>query len=82
MSNEEMAAIASRCKGATKSTWKLERKGRVINISNASSSDHDFIMHAKQDISKLLDEVRQLKIIINWLPTETQIHKSNARIHK
>ncbi|MFQ1054481.1 hypothetical protein ACFX2V_05425 [Gilliamella apicola] len=47
-----------------------QQRNKEIKLINATDAKHDFIAHAHQDISKLLNEIRRLKIVIskNKLP--------------
>jgi len=44
------------------------RRGSDIELSGASSADHDFIAHARQDVPRLLAEVRRLRKLIGERP--------------
>ena len=44
--------------------WSPNR-GTDIYLIGASQADQEFIAHAKQDIPRLLEEVRKLKRLIN-----------------
>jgi hypothetical protein len=41
-----------------------ETRGEDIYLSGATNADMDFIAHARQDIPKLLEEIRRLKVLI------------------
>ena len=47
-----------------------QQRNKEIKLIDATDAKHDFIAHAHQDISKLLNEIRQLKIVTskNKLP--------------
>lgn len=47
-----------------------QQRNKEIKLIDATDAKHDFIAHAHQDISKLLKEIRRLKIVIskNKLP--------------
>ena len=76
MTNEELKEIENRCNNATKGPWKSMIEGRDhtsgdsfimtggedIYISNPLlDNNQDFIANAKQDIPKLIEEIRKLK---------------------
>jgi len=77
MTNTELKEIENRCNLATKGPWKSMIEGRDhfcgahfimtgkedIYISPFIQSDQDFIANAKQDIPKLIDEIKRLKTI-------------------
>lgn len=79
MSDDELAAIQKRCDAATAGPWKayiedrdhesgssfIQTAGPDIEMSGASNDDYDFIANARQDIPRLLDEVRRLRAIMN-----------------
>lgn len=47
-----------------------QQRNKDIKLIDATDAKHDFIAHAHQDISKLLNEIRRLKIVTskNKLP--------------
>ena len=47
-----------------------QQRNKDIKLIDATNAEHDFIAHAYQDISKMLKEIRRLKIVIskNKLP--------------
>lgn len=47
-----------------------QQRNKDIKLIDATNAEHDFIAHAYQDISKLLNEIRRLKIVTskNKLP--------------
>lgn len=47
-----------------------QQRNKEIKLIDAIDAKHDFIAHAHQDISKLLNEIRRLKIVTskNKLP--------------
>jgi len=76
MTEKELQEIEERCKKATKGPWKSMIEGRDhtsgdsfimtggedIYISNPLlDNNQDFIASAKQDIPKLISEIRRLK---------------------
>jgi hypothetical protein len=75
MSDEELDLIEARIREATSGPWASFVEGRDhtsgssfirtpvndIELSGASASDQDFIAHARDDIPKLLREVRRLR---------------------
>jgi hypothetical protein len=78
LSDEELAAIQERCNAATPGPWKayiedrdhesgscfIQTDRNDIELSGASKDDYDFIAHARQDIPRLLNEVRRLRAIL------------------
>lgn len=42
-------------------TGESDQGGEDIEISGATQADYDFIAHARQDIPKLIEEIRRLK---------------------
>jgi hypothetical protein len=40
------------------------QRGPDIELSGASSDDQDFIAHARQDVPRLLEEVRRLRTLL------------------
>jgi hypothetical protein len=42
-------------------TGEGEDRGEAIEMFGATTADYDFIAYAKQDIPKLLDEIRRLR---------------------
>jgi len=76
MTEKELQEIENRCNNATKGPWKSMIEGRDhtsgdsfimtdgedIYISNPLfDNNQDFIANAKQDIPKLIAEIRKLK---------------------
>ena len=49
---------------------KEQQRNKDIKLIDATDAEHDFTAHANQDISKLLNEIRRLKIVTskNKLP--------------
>jgi hypothetical protein len=45
-------------------TGPPERRGDDIELSGATTDDQDFIAHARQDIPRLVSEVRRLRALI------------------
>ena len=47
-----------------------QQRNKDIKLIDATDAEHDFTAHANQDISKLLNEIRRLKIVTskNKLP--------------
>ncbi len=42
---------------------KEQQRNKDIKLIDATDAEHDFTAHAHQDISKLLNEIRRLKIV-------------------
>jgi hypothetical protein len=75
LTNAELDAIEARLRAAAPGPWKSFIEGRDhtsgssliatpdsdIELSGATAADQDFIAHARQDLPKLLDEVRRLR---------------------
>ena len=40
-----------------------QQRNKDIKLIDATDAEHDFTAHANQDISKLLNEIRRLKIV-------------------
>ena len=41
-----------------------QQRNKDIKLIDATDAEHDFIAHARQDIPKLLNEIRRLKTVI------------------
>ena len=75
ISSSELSAIRKRAEKTTKGPWKAFVEGRDmecgssfirtqdkdIELIGATEADYDFIVNARQDIFKLLDEIERLK---------------------
>lgn len=46
-------------------TGNTEDRGNDIELSGATVADQDFIAHARQDIPRLLNEIKLLKGLLN-----------------
>lgn len=42
-----------------------QQRKKDIKLIDATDAEHDFIAHARQDIPKLLNEIRRLKTVIS-----------------
>ncbi|OTQ11759.1 hypothetical protein B6C87_07060, partial [Gilliamella apicola] len=42
-----------------------QQRNKDIKLIDATDAEYDFIVHARQDIPKLLNEIRRLKTVIN-----------------
>lgn len=42
-----------------------QQRNKDIKLIDATDAEHDFIAHARQDIPKLLNEIRRLKTVIS-----------------
>jgi hypothetical protein len=42
-------------------TGEEDKRGEDIELTGATEADYDFIAHARQDIPKLIEEIRRLK---------------------
>ena len=75
MSEEELDLIEARIREATSGPWTSFVEGRDhtagssfirtpvsdVELSGATASDQDFIAHARDDLPRLLTEVRRLR---------------------
>lgn len=82
MTDEELARIRRRCDAASPGPWKAWIEGRDhtsgssmvqtgaddIEMWGATEADHDFIAHARQDIPRLLAEIRRLRASVIGTP--------------
>lgn len=48
-------------------TGEGKNRGEDIELSGASIEDQDFIAHARQDVPRLVDEVRRLRNLVEQL---------------
>lgn len=75
MTDEELGAIERRCLAATTGPWESFVEGRDhesgsdfirtgeddIELTGGTTHDQDFIAHARQDVLRLVAEIRLLK---------------------
>lgn len=75
LTNADLDLIEVRLRAATPGPWKSFVEGRDhtsgssfiatpdadIELTGATTADQDFIAHAREDLPKLLDEVRRLR---------------------
>ncbi|HRI65923.1 MAG TPA: hypothetical protein PK156_16865 [Polyangium sp.] len=75
LTDDDLLQMQQRCDAATPGPWKsfiedrdhesgssfIQTAGADIELSGASEADYDFIAHARQDLPRLLDEVRRLR---------------------
>jgi hypothetical protein len=75
LGDEELAAIEARCRAATPGPWRsfiegrdhtsgdsfIQTTGDDIYLTGATAADQDFIANARQDIMRLVDEIRRLR---------------------
>ena len=75
LSPDELSAIEARANAATAGPWRsiiegrdqdsgssfIMTEGEDIYVSGATDADQDFIAHARQDVPRLLAEVRRLR---------------------
>jgi hypothetical protein len=75
LTNAELDQIEARLRAAAPGPWKSFVEGRDhtsgssfiatpgsdIELAGATTADQDFIAHARQDLPRLLDEVRRLR---------------------
>lgn len=45
-------------------TGPSEQRGPDIELSGATIEDQDFVAHARQDVPRLLEEVRRLRLLL------------------
>lgn len=78
MNDKELHEIEARCNLATPGPWKAWIEGRDhtsgcsfiqtgrddIEMSGATQADYDFIAGAREDIPRLLEEVRRLRLLM------------------
>ena len=78
LSAADLKDIELRCEAATAGPWTSFLEGRDhtsgssfiqtaeedIYLSGATSADQDFIAHARQDIPRLVTEVRRLQVML------------------
>lgn len=79
LTDDTLDAIESRCNAATSGPWKSFLEGRdhqsgsnfirtgneAIELTGATSADQDFIACARQDVPRLLGEVRRLRKLLS-----------------
>jgi hypothetical protein len=79
ITSQELEEIEHRCDAATRGPWVSWIEGgdhssgdsvittgnEDIYLTGATEADQDFIAHARQDIPKLLEEVKRLKALLN-----------------
>ena len=75
MTDEELHEIETRCESATGGPWRsfvegrdhdngsdfIQTAGDDIELTGGTVADQDFIANARQDVPKLLAEVRRLR---------------------
>lgn len=84
----ELSLIENRSKSGTPGPWKSYIEGRDhtsgsnfimtgtdndFEISGARIEDYDFIANSKQDIPKLLEEIKRLKKIIEEMESKGNV---------
>ena len=77
---EEIAEVRHRCENATPGPWKsyIESREKMsgsdfimtgaeddIYLTGATMADQEFIAHARQDIPKLISEIKRLKKLLS-----------------
>ncbi|MBB6523793.1 hypothetical protein [Pseudoteredinibacter isoporae] len=45
-------------------TGEGENRGDDIELSGATTADQDFIAHSRQDVPRLLEEIRRLRVLL------------------
>ena len=75
MTEQELSEIEARARAATPGPWQsfiegrdhesgsnfIKTKGKDIELLGATEPDQDFIAHARQDVPRLVDEIRRLR---------------------
>jgi hypothetical protein len=75
MTDQELDEIQARCNHASPGPWRAWIEGRDhtsgssfvqtgaddIEMSGATDGDYDFIANARQDLPRLLEEIRRLR---------------------
>ena len=78
ITEDELNAIENRCNQATNGPWRsfiegrdhssgssvIKTMGEDIEPTGATIADQDFIAHARQDIPRLIREVRRLQSLV------------------
>jgi hypothetical protein len=78
LSEKELSEISQRCEQATSGPWKSYVEGRDhfsgsdfimtagedLYLTGVTVLDQDFIAHARQDVPRLVMEVRRLKTLL------------------
>jgi hypothetical protein len=79
LTEEELSRIEGRAAAATVGPWTAHVEGRDflggsscittggddIELSGAAEADYDFIAHARQDIPRLVEEIRSLRATLD-----------------
>jgi hypothetical protein len=75
MTEQELSDIESRVRAATPGPWQsfiedrdhesgsnfIKTQGKDIELLGATDADQDFIAHARQDVPRLVEELRRLR---------------------
>jgi hypothetical protein len=75
LTEAELSRIQRTCEAATPGPWRafiegrdhvsgssfIQTQGADIELTGATDEDHDFIASARQDVPRLIDEVRTLR---------------------
>ena len=75
LTEAELQQMQARCEAATKGPWRslvegrdhlsgsdfIRTAGEDIELSGATTADQDFIAHARQDVPRLIAEIRRLR---------------------
>lgn len=86
ISDEDLERIERLCSSATRGPWKAFVEGRDhesgssfirtgaddIEMSGASEADYDFIASARQDVPRLVREIRALRAMLKNIRTKSQ----------
>ncbi|MCB9528623.1 MAG: hypothetical protein R3F65_16145 [bacterium] len=84
MTSAALDAIERRCEAATAGPWVAWVEGRDhtsgsdfvqtaeqdIEMIGATPADHDFIAHAREDVPRLVAEVRRLRALLDGIEGE------------
>ena len=79
ITDDELEEMQKRCNAATGGPWHSYVEGRDgfafdnvittggedIYLHGATPDDQDFVAHARQDVPRLLNEIRQLKAMLS-----------------
>jgi hypothetical protein len=85
ISEESLVLMLLRCEAATDGPWKsfvegrdhqsgsgfIKTTGENIELSGATTADQEFIAHAREDVPKLVADVRRLQRSIDKLKIDS-----------
>ncbi len=78
LTEADLERILARCEAATPGPWRAHLEGRDheagsdfimtaaedLELIGATVADYDFIAHARQDIPRLIAEIRRLRSVL------------------